>query len=114
MNRLKEEGENAGRTEVVSETRQFIPLEELLAFPFRICSRHFSTKCADSSTPVVPNINLPEKPLFFRENMDEKGTVLFETCAYLRFKNANMSSNSDDCCSLVKINASKHTSFFES
>ncbi|RCN43224.1 hypothetical protein ANCCAN_10799 [Ancylostoma caninum] len=67
MNRLKDGDENAERSEMASETRQCIPLEELLAFPFRICSRHFSTKCADVSTPIVPNINLPEKPLFFRE-----------------------------------------------
>ncbi|KAL6744617.1 hypothetical protein Aduo_017537 [Ancylostoma duodenale] len=69
MNRLKDEDENAERSAMASETRQRIPLEELLAFPFRICSRHFSTKCADASTPIVPNMNLPEKPLFFREDL---------------------------------------------
>lgn len=59
--------ENAERSVMRSAAWQSIPHKKLLAFPFRVCSRHFNTKSADLSTPIVPNINLPEKPLFFRE-----------------------------------------------
>ncbi|KAJ1374191.1 hypothetical protein KIN20_036817 [Parelaphostrongylus tenuis] len=46
---------------------QTVSREKLLLFPFRICSRHFSTEWADSWVPIMPTCHLPEKSFIFRE-----------------------------------------------
>ncbi|ETN76076.1 hypothetical protein NECAME_11939 [Necator americanus] len=46
-----------------------ISRKKLLDFPFRICSRHFSTKITDTSVSVVPDINLPERSMIFYEEL---------------------------------------------
>ncbi|KHJ95745.1 hypothetical protein OESDEN_04305, partial [Oesophagostomum dentatum] len=67
VNSLKDEDDDTSE-QLHAIIRKPIPPERLLAFPFRVCNRHFNSIPA-ASVPIAPNVYLPKRPMYSREEL---------------------------------------------